>query len=85
MPQSARLSAGRGVQWLFGQCPNELLYFYGGASLNTAVVIRPKGPKCLRNEQGPSFLGQDTLWILETVIWGHFLLFLSLFLLPGVA
>ena len=23
---------GGGVQWLFGQCPNELLYFYGGAS-----------------------------------------------------
>ena len=24
---------GGGVQWLFGQCPNELLYFYVGASL----------------------------------------------------
>ena len=33
MTQSARLSAG-GVQWLFGQCPIELLYFYDGASLN---------------------------------------------------
>ena len=34
MPQSARLSAGRGVQWLFGQCPNEQRFFYGGASLS---------------------------------------------------
>ena len=39
MPQSARLSAGRGVQWLFGQCPNELLYFYGGASLIMIMMI----------------------------------------------
>ena len=38
MPQSARLSAGGSVQWLFGQCPNELLYFYGGASL-TALCL----------------------------------------------
>ena len=34
MPQSARLSAGGGVQWLFGQCPNEQRFFYGGASLS---------------------------------------------------
>ena len=34
MPQSARLSAGV-VQWLFGQCPNELLYFFVGASLTS--------------------------------------------------
>ena len=33
MPQSARLSAGGGVQWLFGQCPNEQRFFYSGASL----------------------------------------------------
>ena len=25
--------SGGGVQWLFGQCPNEQLYFFGGASL----------------------------------------------------
>ena len=37
MPQSARLSAGGWVQWLFGQCPNELLYFYGGASLKLQI------------------------------------------------
>ena len=25
--------SGRGVQWLFGQCPNEQRYLFGGASL----------------------------------------------------
>ena len=39
MPQSAHLSAGRWVQWLFGQCPNELLYFYVGASLRWLIII----------------------------------------------
>ena len=34
MPQSARLSAGGGVQWLFGQCPNEQRFYFGGASLS---------------------------------------------------
>ena len=33
-PQSARLSAGRGVQSLFGQCPNSFGIFFGGASLS---------------------------------------------------
>ena len=33
VPQSARLSAGRGVQSLFGQCPNRFGMFFGGASL----------------------------------------------------
>ena len=37
MPQSARLSAGGGVQWLFGQCPNEHRFFYVGASLNDHI------------------------------------------------
>ena len=27
---------GGGAQWLFGQCPNELLYFLSGASLTMA-------------------------------------------------
>ena len=27
-----------GAQWLFGQCPNELLYFYVGASLKWSVT-----------------------------------------------
>ena len=33
-------------------------------SLNMAVFMHPNGPKCLRNEQIPSLLGQDTLWVL---------------------
>ena len=33
VPQSARLTAGGGCPKLFGQCPNEQLYFFGGASL----------------------------------------------------
>ena len=45
---SARLSAGGRVQWLFGQCPNELLYFYGGASqkfIRFWVSLRRYGKK----------------------------------------
>ena len=38
MPQSARLSAGRGVQWQFGQCPNEQRFFYVGASLTILMI-----------------------------------------------
>ena len=33
VPQSARLSAGRGVQSLFGQCPNAFVSNFVGASL----------------------------------------------------
>ena len=33
VPQSARLSAGGGVQTLNGQCPNAFGIFFGGASL----------------------------------------------------
>ena len=34
VPQSARLSAGEGVQKLFGQCPNAWVINLSGASLN---------------------------------------------------
>ena len=34
VPQSARLSAGRGVQKLFGQCPNACCMNCNGASLS---------------------------------------------------
>ena len=40
MQQSARLSAGVWVQWLFGQCPNELLHFLSGASLSQQFIQR---------------------------------------------
>ena len=33
VPQSARLSAGEGVQSLNGQCPNAFCAIFGGASL----------------------------------------------------
>ena len=36
------MRAGGLVQWLFGQCPNELLYFYVGASLSSMGLL--KGP-----------------------------------------
>ena len=39
MPQSARLSAGEGVQWLFGQCPNEQRFSFGGASLTMITFM----------------------------------------------
>ena len=35
VPQSARLSAGQGMQKLFGQCPNKQSHIFGGASLTT--------------------------------------------------
>merc|ERR1719239_1424442 len=54
-------------------------------SLNSAVVIHPNGPKCLRNEQIPSLLGQDTLWVLLTMVWSHYFAVLSLILASGVA
>ena len=38
MPQSARLSEGRGVQSLFGQCPNRPCGFFSGASLIYILV-----------------------------------------------
>ena len=34
VPQSARLSAGWGVQSLNGQCPNAFYAIFGGASLS---------------------------------------------------
>ena len=34
VPQSARLSEGRGVRSLFGQCPNRPSVFFSGASLS---------------------------------------------------
>ena len=38
MPQSARLSAGGGVQSLFGQCPNRGDANFSGASLKMEEV-----------------------------------------------
>ena len=40
VPQSARLSAGEGVQSLNGQCPNAFYAIFGGASL-THLSIHP--------------------------------------------
>ena len=33
--------SGGGVQWLFGQCPNEQIYFFGGASLSNGMESSP--------------------------------------------
>merc|ERR1719239_1753099 len=54
-------------------------------SLNNTVVMHPNGPKCLRNEQILSLLGQDTLWVLLTMVWSHYFAVLSLILASGVA
>ena len=42
VPQGARLSAGRGVQSLFGQCPNRGDAKFGGASLRGRCKIKMK-------------------------------------------
>ena len=41
VPQSARLSAGRGVQKLFGQCPNAPCMNLSGASLRRLLRFHP--------------------------------------------
>ena len=41
MPQSARLSAGRGLQSLFGQCPNRSGANFKGASLTWPELLLP--------------------------------------------
>ena len=45
MPQSARLSAGGGVQSQFGQCPNKRGTFFVGASLRTFGHVLLDGKK----------------------------------------
>ena len=42
VPQSARLSAGEGVQWLNGQCPNAFYAIFHGASLNANPIYAAK-------------------------------------------
>ena len=41
-------------------------------SLNNTVVMHPNGPKCPRNEQIQSLLGQDTIWVLLNMVWSHY-------------
>ena len=40
VPQSARLSAGEGVQSLNGQCPNAFYAIFGGASLRYTMHLQ---------------------------------------------
>ena len=58
VPQSARLSAGGGVQKLFGQCPNARNAIYNGASLR---LVGPQGLVCGSPTRcGP---GHESRWV----------------------
>ena len=63
VPQSARLSAGRGVQKLKGQCPNAQDMNLSGASLNCLFVLRTYS----RPNHVLLLLPPNLLWLLTTL------------------
>ena len=64
---------------------SNLVFDEMGFSLHNTVIMHANGPKCLRTERIPSLLGQDTLWVLLTMVWSHYFAVLSLILASGVA
>ena len=64
---------------------SNLVFVEMGFSLNNTVEMHSNGSKCLRNEQILSLLGQDTLWVLFTMVWSHYFAVLSHILASGVA
>ena len=61
VPQSARLSAGRGVQKLFGQCPNAFGMNLNGASLTPVTFFFEKNCFCYFKRKLFFFRWLDTL------------------------